>query len=126
LAGALAARLDIAAPPPFRVRAVGTDLLVDHPAGWGLTMPLDWIEDEGEDRGAAELAELIAWNALSSVQDAVSESSAEPWPELMPRVMTLPGTRRDASHLYLWFGPSELTAVISFEPIPLTSVLQPE
>lgn len=126
LAAALATRLDTVAPSPFRVRAAGTDLCVDHPTGWGTTMPLDWIEDEAEDRSAAELAELVAWNALSSLQDAVAESSKEPWPELAPRVLALPGTRRDASHVYLWYGPSKHTAVVALEPISLAEVAHPE
>jgi hypothetical protein len=126
LAAVLAARLDPVVPLPFRVRAEGTDLRVDHPTGWGLRMPLDWIEKEGEDREAAELAELIGGNALSSVQDAISESSAEPWPALAPRVMALPGTRRDASHIYLWYGLSEHRPVVAVEPIPLASVVYPE
>jgi hypothetical protein len=114
------------APWPFRVRADGTDFVLDHPTGWGLTMPPDWIEYESEERDAGELTELIAGNALDSVQDAVSESSHEPWPQLAPRVFAEPGTRRDASHVYLWYGPSEHSAAISMEPIPLASVVHLE
>ena len=126
MAAALAERLDPIVPPPFRVRAEGNELIVDHPTGWGLWMPLEWIEDENEDRAAGELAELIAGNALDSVQDAVSESSREPWPELTRRVMALPGTRRDDAHIYLWYGPSEQSAVISIDPIALATLVHPE
>ena len=89
-------------------------------------MPLEWIEEENEDRDAGELAQLIAGNALESVQDAVSESFREPWPELTRRVMALPGTRRDESYIYLWYGPSERSAVISVDPIALVTVVRPE
>ena len=126
LAATLAARFAAVVPPPFGVRADGTDFVVDHPTGWGLTMPLEWIEDEGEERDTGQLAELIASNALESVQDAVCESSDEPWPQFAPHVMPLPGTRRDASHVYLWYGPSEHSAAISMEPIPLASVVHLE
>ena len=125
LAAALAKRLDSIVPPPFRVRAEGNELIVDHPTGWGLWMPLEWIEAANEDRGAGELAQLIAGNALDSVQDAVCESSREPWPELTRRVMALPGTRRDDSYIYLWYGPSERSAVISMDPLPLATLVRP-
>jgi hypothetical protein len=70
LAAALAARLNPVVPSPFWVCAESTDLRVDHPTGWGLRMPLAWIEAEGECREAAELVELIGSNALSSLQDS--------------------------------------------------------
>lgn len=123
LAATLAARFAPVVPPPFGVRADGTDFVVDHPTGWGLTMPLAWIEAESEDRDTGQLTELIASNALESVQDAVCESFRQPWPQLAPHVMALPGTRRDASHVYLWYGPSEHSAAVSMEPIALASVV---
>ena len=122
LASIVAARLAPALPPPFRIHAEETDLVITHPAGWGSVMPLDWLEDEDEDRSVAELVEMVVGNALSSVQDSISEATREPWPQVAPRVMALPGSRCDGSHVYFWYGASEKSAVMTFEPIRLADV----
>ena len=85
-------------------------------------MDISWIEDEGEDRTAAQLAALIAGNALNELQDAVSESSKEPWPALSPTVMAPYHTRTDDTSLFFWYGTSETTPVIGFKPIALSEV----
>lgn len=129
LAGEIAARLAPVTPPPFSVRAQGSELQILHPFGWGSYMPLDWIEDPSDDRSAGELAELVVGNALSSLQDAVSESTREPWPPLSttgrPRDMALYGTRCDGAEIVFWYGVSEAAPVIVFPPIGLSDVLQP-
>jgi hypothetical protein len=130
LAAVVAARFAPVVPLPFKVRAVGTEFMVSHPAGWGFAMPLDWIEDEDEDRSPAEMAELIVNNALNAVQDAVSEALTEPWPSLSPsgppRAMAPYDTRCDGTNVYFWYGLSEQSPVLAFAPIPLTEVVHQE
>jgi hypothetical protein len=129
LAGELAARLSAVAPPPFSVRAEGSELQILHPYGWSSYLPLDWIEDPSDDRSTVELAELAIGNALDGLQDAVSESSGEPWPPLSsagtPRDMALYGIRQDSAEIRFWYGASEAAPVIAFPPIRLSDVLQP-
>lgn len=127
LAHEIAARLSPVAPPPFRVRAAGTELHIEHPGDWGCVMPLGWLEDPTDDRSVAELAELAVGNALSSLQDAVSEASREPWPPLSsdaPRSMALYGTRCDGMQIRFWYGHSEDAPVSAFAPIMLRDVVQ--
>jgi hypothetical protein len=99
-------------------------LVVEHPTGWGVSMLLDWVEDEAEDRGPAELAELVVSTALSELQDAVSEASREPWPAQAPLRMALPGTRRDDARVYFWYGESEQSPVLGFAPITIADLAQ--
>jgi hypothetical protein len=127
LAHEIAARLDAVAPSPFRVSAVGVELRIEHPHGWGCIMPLDWLEDPSDDRSAAELAELAVGNALNSLQDAVSEASREPWPPLSegsPRVMAPYDTRVDGTQIRFWYGRSAESPAIGFSPIMLRDVVQ--
>lgn len=121
LTAILADRVDPIAPRPFRMRAIGTDLLLEHPNGWGATMAVGWIEDEEEaaDRTPAELASLIVGNALDELQDSVSESSKEPWPALSKTTMAPVNVRTDGVSIFFWYGISEATPVIGFAPIAL-------
>lgn len=123
LAAVVAARLQPQTPPPFEMRAEDATLLLDHPTGWDFSMPLDWIEDETEDRGPGELAELVVGSALSELQDAVSEASREPWPAEAARRMALPGTRRDDARVYFSYGESEQSPVLGFAPIAIADVV---
>jgi hypothetical protein len=125
LVAILADRLDPVAPRPFRVTAKGTDLVVEHPHGWGVVMDVAWIQDEGEDRTAAQMAGVIVGNALNELQDAVSESSKEPWPALSPTVMAPYHVRTDATSVFFWYGTSETAPVIGFTPIALSEVARP-
>jgi hypothetical protein len=128
LAGEIAARLAPVAPPPFSVRAQDDELQIVHPFGWSSYMPLDWLEDPSDDRSAAELAELAVGNALNSLQDAVSESTREPWPPVTPsgtpRELALYGTRCDGAQIVFWYGTAEEAPVIAFPPIRLSDVLR--
>jgi hypothetical protein len=126
LARELSARLSPVPPPPFRVSAVGAELRIDHPDGWGTIMPLEWLEDPSDDRGVAELAELAVRNALDSLQDAVSEAGGEPWPPLSPdapRAMAPCDARCDGTAVRFWYGRSEESPVIAFRPILLRDVV---
>jgi hypothetical protein len=127
LAREISARLSPVVPPPFRVSAVGAELHIEHPDGWGSIMPLDWLEDPSDDRSAAELAELAVGNALNSLQDAVSEASREPWPPLSPdspRMMAPYETLFDGTQIHFWYGRAEGSPVIAFSPIMLRDVVQ--
>jgi hypothetical protein len=119
LVAIVADRLDPISPRPFRLRAQGTDLLLEHPDGWGVTMSVGWIEDEGEAAGRtpAELASLIVGNALDELQDSVSESSKNPWPPLSTTVMAPMNVRTDGVNIFFWYGISEAAPVIGFAPI---------
>jgi hypothetical protein len=126
LVAALAARLDPVVPRPFRVRARGADVLVEHPESWGYMMSYGWIEDEGEGRSDVELAELVAWGVLNSIQDTVSEALTEPRPPLSPgggrREMAPCRARCDGTTLRVWYGVPEAAPMIGFAPIPMADL----
>ena len=122
LLAVLADRLDDVAPPPFRVRANGTDLLIDHPNGWWVSMRFGSIEDETETRSFAELADMVVRSVLDELQDTVSEASKEPWPKHSPTTMAPVNVRTDGESLFFWYGVSESSPVIGFEPIALKDV----
>jgi hypothetical protein len=107
------------------MRAIGTDLLLEHPNSWGCTMSVGWIEDEPPDRTAAELASLIIGNTLDELQDCVSESSREPWPALSKTTMAPVNVRTDGVSIFFWYGISEATPVIGFAPIALRDLAHP-
>jgi hypothetical protein len=129
LAAALAERLDVIVPRPFRVRAERAWLSLYYGAtpysstgvAAVLDQPID--PDEDDERWSFQgLAAGIAWNALSSVQDGVAETTTEPWPRLPGGGMALPGTRTDGERVFLWYGPdlkSETGAVLSLPSISL-------
>jgi hypothetical protein len=125
LAAILADRLNPVAPRPFRITARGTDLVIEHPQNWGCVMDVSWIEDEGEDRTAAQLTGLVVGNALNELQDAVSESSKDPWPALSPTVMAPCHVRSDGTSVFFWYGTFEAAPVIGFTPIALSEVSRP-
>ncbi len=140
LSAALARRLAPVVPPPFRVRADGADVTVEHPAGWGFTSGVgsimdaaaspeydhSWAEtgpwDEPTD---GERAETAVRAVLNSLQDAVSEATGEPWPEAAPRRMAEYGARHDARALYFWYG-SENAPVVAFAPMALADLTAAE
>jgi hypothetical protein len=125
LAAILADRVDPVAPRPFRMRAIGADLLLEHPNGWGCTLSVGWIEDEVAGRTAAQLASLIVGNALDELQDTVSESSRQPWPALSKTTMAPVNVRTDGVSIFFWYGLSEATPVIGFAPIALGDLARP-
>ena len=131
LAAALAERLDVVVPRPFHVRAEGGWIAVYRGEEWDGSTGVAAIvgdDDAGPegiaDKGAplAERVQAAAWAVLSSVQDAVSEATTEPWPVLPAGGLALPGTRADDESVYLWFGPEtarETGAVLSLPSIRL-------
>lgn len=130
LAAALSERLAPVVPAPFRVEAEGGWLTLYHGAGIDGSTPVGWVLDQEIDPADPDAAEwsfahrarLVADNALSSVQDAVAEATAEQWPALPGGGMALPGTREDGASVYLWYGPDERAPVLWFLPIPLASL----
>jgi hypothetical protein len=132
LAAALAERLDTVVPRPLRVRAEGGWVTVfagDTPySGSGVAAVLDQpadLDDLDERRSSWEIVASVAWNVLSGVQDAVAETTTEPWPRLPGGGMATPGARADGDRVLLWYGPdhvSEVGAVLELPPIPLRAV----
>jgi hypothetical protein len=137
LAAALAERLAAVVPAPFRVGAEGGWVVLHRGDVWdgssdvagGLDQEVDpthpYHEPRDEDWSLADRAAMVAEGVLSSVQDAVSEATAEPWPALPGRRMAMPGTRTDGASVYLWYGPDEDAAVLAFAPIRLAALLAP-
>lgn len=98
LASALARRIDSVLPDGFDSRAVGGRVQVCHdgvPVG---SSAAPEILDSAPDSHAQ--IETASRAALSSVQDLVTETLTEPWPEGLPAA----GARVVGSELRLWFG----------------------
>src|SRR5687768_17594455 len=121
LCGALANRLNDVVPSGFCVTAYDGVLWVGskmHPFSSGSCVQ-SLVE---QDAGAREdHITLAAWNALSSVQDFISEELHWPWPRTEGKsrgYMAMPWATLKDGKLLLGYGESnELTLVI--EPIPL-------
>ena len=145
LAATLAERLDAVVPRPFRVRAGlrgvsvyrgdvpegGSDVagVLDHQPG-----PPDPDDEDAEEEAErepepfAQRVAHVAWNVLNGVQDVIVRVTARQWPTLPQGGMALPGTRADATRLYLWYGPDEDGedgAVLSLPPIALDELAEP-
>jgi hypothetical protein len=136
LAAALAERLDAVVPAPFRVRAEGGRVSLYHGEAWDGSSDVAWVLDQEVDPGApAGERDSFAWRAaavaehvLSSVQDGVAETTAEPWPRLPEGGMARSGARTDGERVYLWYGPEyerEDGAVVPFLPISLEDIVGP-
>jgi hypothetical protein len=126
--------LNAVVPDPFRVRAEGgrvslycRDVLDSTSSVSGvLDQAVDPQAATGERHSFAWSAARVSEGVLSSVQDGVSEATAEPWPSLPHGGMALPGTRTDGRSVYLWYGPDlerEAGAVTAFPPIPVVDLL---
>lgn len=138
LAAALAERLGPVLPAPFRVRAEGGWVALYRGGEWdgssGVALVLDHVIDPDrpdyppgeQDWPLAARAASVADGVLSSVQDAVTEATTEPWPALPGGGMALPGARTDGERVYLWYGPDEGAPVLAFAPIVLADLLPPE
>jgi hypothetical protein len=135
LAAALAARLNAVVPHPFRVRAEDDRVALYHGDAFDSSIGLAAVLDQEVDpRAAAGERDSFAWFAamvsesvLSSVQDGVSEATAEPWPPLSHSRMAYPGARTDGKVVYLWYGPDyerEIEAEIAFPPILVADLLR--
>lgn len=142
LAAALAARLDPAVPRPFRIYAEGSDLTVDHPAGWGYRALVgSYLDDEiapeydcswadglyapvtrRAEPTLVKRAETAVAAVLNVLQDTISEATGEPWPLAASRRMAPYGTRSDVEAVYFWYGDEEGAPVVAFAPIPLRDI----
>jgi hypothetical protein len=134
LAAALAARLDAVVPDRFRVYAESDRVALycgdAFDSSIGVSGVLDQEVDpqaaDGERHSFAWFATMVSEGVLSSVQDGVSEATAEPWPPLSDSRMAYSGARTDGKSVYLWYGPDyerETNAVIAFAPILVTDLL---
>jgi hypothetical protein len=137
LAAALAERLDVVVPPPFRVSAEGRWVSLYEGDRWDGSSDVASALDQEIDPDAAEGAEgSFAWRAamvaeslLSRVQDGVAEATTEPWPRLAHGGMAFSGTRTDGDQVLLWYGPAydrEAGAVVVFPPIRVKALLDTE
>jgi hypothetical protein len=134
LAAILAAHLDGVVPDAFRVRAEDDRVALYRGDAFdsdvGVAAALDQEVDPqaaaGERHSFAWFAAMVSESVLSSVQDGVSEATAEPWPPLSRGRMAYSGARRDGESVYLWYGPDyerEAEAVIVFPPILVVDLL---
>src|SRR4051812_2163407 len=135
LAATLATRLQAVVPPPFHVRAENGWVSYFNGPQWvgstGVASILDQdLAGEPDEPGArdeprqADQICSICWNVLNSVQDMISEATREPWPRLPQGGMADPGSRVEAGHIHLWYGPegeNQSCAVLSLAPIELVT-----
>jgi hypothetical protein len=126
--------LEAVVPDPFRVRAEDDRVALYHRDAFdssiGVAAVLDQEVDPdapaGERHSFAWFAAMVSESVLSSVQDGVSEATAEPWPPLSHSRMAYSGARTDGKSVYLWYGPDyerEAEAVIAFPPILVADLL---
>jgi hypothetical protein len=128
LAAALAARLDVVVPDPFRVRAEDDRVALYRGDAFDSSIGVAGVLDQevdphaaaGERHSFAWFAAMVSESVLSSVQDGVSEATTEPWPPLSRDRMAYSGARTDGTSVYVWYGPDyerEVEAVVAFPPI---------
>lgn len=134
LAAALAERVNAVVPTPFRVRADNGRVALYCGDAFDSSIGVSGVLDQEVDPQAAPserhsfawFAAMVSESVLSSVQDGVSEGTAEPWPPLSRSRMAYPGARTDGTSVYLWYGPDserEAGAVIAFLPILIADLL---
>ena len=127
LAVALATRLDAVVPSPWRLRAEGGWVSRYEGAQWEGSSDVAGILDQvllpeegeasAEEWPFPERVVSVALGVLSATQDAISEATTEPWPALVGE-----NARTDGQRVYLWYGPTEATAVLTLPPIDLAEL----
>lgn len=136
LAAALAERLAAVIPAPFRVQAEGGWVSGYEDDRWDCSSDVAGVLDqdlsatredgwEPEEWPFVDRVVSISYNVLSSVQDMIAETTTEPWPRLPGGGMANPGSRADATRLYLWYGPDEKSeegAVLLLTPVDLAAL----
>lgn len=133
LAAALAERLDVVVPPPFRVRAEGAWVSLYEGDRWDGSSDVASVLDQEIDPDAAEgahgsfawMAAMVAECVLSRVQDGVAEATTEQWPRLPHGGMAFSGSSTDGDEVSLWYGPTydrAAGAVVVFPPIDLKAL----
>jgi hypothetical protein len=118
LAELLAERLNMIAPPGFRVVADNGMLLYnttghDRRAGTSGTHVRENFDDS---QPLAERIRLVSEQALDEFQDYVDEATAEPW----PGTGQVPGAHAEVrgSRLHLWYGSAD-DPVLQCNPIDI-------
>lgn len=125
LAHELAARMQAIVPAFVSVRADGDQVLVFVRG----SLPSAVYLFDDPNRPLADLASTLACNVLSSVQDAISIETTEPWPLMAScgasqrREMALPHAEVRDGELHMWYG-DETTAVLQLQPLPLTNIVK--
>jgi hypothetical protein len=135
LAAALSERLDAVVPAPFRVRAEGGCVSLFEGDQWQCSSDVAVVLDQalsasedvaaGGDKPLTDRIVSISWMVLSYVQDAIADSTTEPWPSDTQGGMANPGTRADAEQVYLWYESDverEYSALLSLRPIPIAEL----
>ena len=114
LAHALVERLAPKLPRGWSLAVSYGELLVLHGVEFVKGVDLRWSSDE-------ESLAATAWTALDRVQDAIAETTAEPWPNERPRLPASRSEVRDGA-LRLWYEDTD-GVVLELEPIPLAEIV---
>jgi hypothetical protein len=121
-ASAVAARLQSVVPDRFAVRAQGSAVSVydqGHWGDWGQSLIADIVAEE-DGRSIVERVETAARAIVNFAQDAVMESTREPWPGGPPGGAT-PTAQVVGEQLHVWFGDED-NPVLRLEPIELAEL----
>ncbi len=118
-AAALAACLQRVVPDGFSVRTRGHAVGVYDPTWWGDSEIADIVAEE-DGRSIINRVETAAWAIINFAQDAVMESTREPWPG-GPAGGAMPETRVIGEQLHMWFG-NERDPVLRLQPVDLTEL----
>jgi hypothetical protein len=125
LAEAISDRIGAIVPPPLAVQAEGSSVnLYVNSKFWGGSAAAEIIEDV-DGSTFSERLERAAIAILSGIQDCTAEYLTLPWPVDEGGEMAMPGARADIHRLYLWYGSSEDTALLTLRPIEFAELLGP-
>ncbi len=92
---------------------------VYDPTWWGDSEIADIVAEE-DGRSIINRVETAAWAIINFAQDAVMESTREPWPG-GPAGGAMPETRVIGEQLHMWFG-NERDPVLRLQPVDLTEL----
>ena len=129
LADALADRFRRIVPAPYCVSSANGVLRVESPTvSWTAESHVaELLGDENAlDDDANGRIVTASWNALSLVQDYISETLREPWPSashqtVRRRSFFLPNVQIESDALRLWIGDAT-NVVLELEPIDLAEL----
>ena|ERR1041384_1796200 len=121
-ASAIAARIQSVVPDRITVGAQGSAVSVydqGHWGDWGYSQIADIVAEE-DGRSIVERVQTAAWAIVSFAQDAVMESTREPWPGGPPGG-AMPTAQVIGEQLHVWFGDED-NPVLRLEPIELAEL----
>lgn len=115
LASAIAQRLSTVVPEDFTVHAEDGELVISsQDPEWSATSYVWLLSSQGD---LVRDVESAALNALTVVQDCISQAKREPWPPCRGSRFAAPGAKFDDGVLRLWYG-SEDAPDLPLRPIP--------